>query len=290
MDEGIEEMTACMRMAASSGAYSDLTIQCGSKQWTVHKLILCTRSEYFAAACKPNAFKEGDMSLIRLVATTDEGHADDIGADDPEAVRCMVNFLYRHDYTPARVHITSEEANQGMATKVETPTRQNNYHQQQTKPAPVLKPSGDCNTAMHAKVYALGSKYGIRSLQAVAKIKFAEAATYAWNNSTFIEAIDLVYKNTPDDDKGLRDIVARTIIDHSAVLTPKAGVEACVRNIDGLAFDLLKLKSTSKPDVDGPSCNKCGSSKVGRCPYCCQHIVSCDCNTESACSKCQNRL
>lgn len=40
-----------------TGAYSDLTIRCGGYERKVHRAIICTRSDVFAAACKPNAFK-----------------------------------------------------------------------------------------------------------------------------------------------------------------------------------------------------------------------------------------
>ena len=44
-------------MLLKTGAYSDLTIKCGKHTFHVHKNIVFTRSEYFATACKPGAFK-----------------------------------------------------------------------------------------------------------------------------------------------------------------------------------------------------------------------------------------
>ena len=49
-----------------TGIYSDLVIKCGQLKLNVHRAIVCTRSEYFAAACKPNAFKvSGSCSVAR---------------------------------------------------------------------------------------------------------------------------------------------------------------------------------------------------------------------------------
>jgi hypothetical protein len=223
--------------------------------------------------------QEGVDSCIRLLATTDKGHGDDLGADDPEAVGLMVAFLYHHNYTAPKVLVTTESCNQKPPS---TGTKKKKMPH-----APKITPTGDCNTTMHARLYALGSKYGINSLQEVAKIKFAEAATYAWNHSDFITAAEIVYTTTPDTDKGLRDIVSRTIVEHAAVITGRPRMEQCIRGIDGLAYDLFNSKSTLEAEVKSSSCNTidCGTRHTDDCATCGDLFFSCACNTSRRCNK-----
>ena len=60
------------------GKYSDLTIVCNSKKYSVHRAIICSRSDFFEGACR-NPFRESEMGVI------------DLTEDDPEAVEHMVN-------------------------------------------------------------------------------------------------------------------------------------------------------------------------------------------------------
>lgn len=152
---------------------------------------------------------------------------------------------------------------------------------------PALTPCGDCNTIMHAKMYALGSKYGIKSLKDVALGKFKEAAMYAWNHGDFVEAIGIVYSTTPDGDKGLRDIVTRVLLDHSQVISGKQAVEACIRGIDGLAYDLWKASSANaNMATSGPSCAVCGTARAHSCYSCGATYLVCNCPAYSHCERC----
>lgn len=45
-----------------TGLYSDLTLRCGSKDFKVHKAVVCAQSEFFANACKPEGFKVSSFS------------------------------------------------------------------------------------------------------------------------------------------------------------------------------------------------------------------------------------
>ncbi|EMC94017.1 hypothetical protein BAUCODRAFT_158650 [Baudoinia panamericana UAMH 10762] len=265
-----------------SGAYSDLTIKCGSFEAKVHKVIVCTRSAYFAAACKPGGFAEGQTGTVVLKAARDDN---DIGADDPEAVKLMIDFLYKHDYTATRVVVTEDEAHITAYAK-ESQTAGSFFpafhglsgSQWPSKHNDKVTPTGDCNTVMHAKMYALGSKYGIHSLQDAALGKFMKAATYAWNSEAFVVALRLVYTTTPENDKGLRNVATQTLLRHEDVLLRKGSMEKCMRSIDGLAYDLLKAKQTMKPDTNGPCCNTCGTANVKLCCNCHEQSVSCNCD------------
>lgn len=60
------------------GKYSDLTVTCNYRQWSVHKAILCSRSGFFDGACS-NQFREADTGVI------------DLSEDDEEAVEQMIH-------------------------------------------------------------------------------------------------------------------------------------------------------------------------------------------------------
>ena len=50
--------------AFQSGKYSDLTINCASDEYKVHRIIVCQRSKFFAAACD-NGFKVSLEDMLK---------------------------------------------------------------------------------------------------------------------------------------------------------------------------------------------------------------------------------
>lgn len=65
-----------------SGKYSDLTIICGDKRYSVHRALLASRSTFFDGACR-NPFRESETGVI------------DLTEDDPEAVEHMVHCKHQ---------------------------------------------------------------------------------------------------------------------------------------------------------------------------------------------------
>ncbi|KAK5124983.1 hypothetical protein LTR85_001173 [Meristemomyces frigidus] len=94
MENTIEEVTAksqselliSVTRLFEVGEYSDLTIVCGPRTFKVHKATICPRSEVFWSACRKGCFKEGEENLITLEASSSDPEADNVGADDPEAI------------------------------------------------------------------------------------------------------------------------------------------------------------------------------------------------------------
>ena len=189
----------------------------------------------------------------------------------------MIDFLYLHDYPTIRTGLGSSEAFKG-ASKGLFDLR-----------------LGDSGAVFHAKVYALGSKYQIPSLQSASLKKFEAAAALAWATDEFVHAVHLVHSTTPDSDKGLRDITARVILEHGDELCNKPAMEAVVRSFDGLAYGLLKEQTKRTRKTKGPKCLTCYNVYIRNCEdtnYCSGQFISCDCYDRKACGGffCENCL
>ncbi len=91
-------------------------------------------------------------------------------------------------------------------------------------------------------MYEIGDKYYVSGLKQLAKRKFEAASAIYWNDPKFAEAAHHAFSTTPDHDKGLRDIVCKTISNHMSLLK-KPEIEALMTNFNGLAFGVLKQKS-----------------------------------------------
>lgn len=91
-------------------------------------------------------------------------------------------------------------------------------------------------------MYEIGDKYYVSGLKDLSKSKFEIACAFHWKDPKFAQAAHHAYSTTPDHDKGLRDIVCKTISDHM-ILLKEPEIEALLTNFNGLAFGLLKQKS-----------------------------------------------
>lgn len=70
----------------------------------------------------------------------------------------------------------------------------------------------------HANVYAMGEKYGANSVKDAARKKFREAVQSQWSEAIFPDAVKLVYETTPQNDRGLRNVVTKLAAGHAREL------------------------------------------------------------------------
>jgi hypothetical protein len=145
----------------------------------------------------------------------------------------MVHFLYHQDYT---FEAPSEPARKKVRITINSKPGDITAKQQQPQRTP-----GD-DMIGHARVFTIATKYGIPSLKQAAIDKFQSAVKQHWSHKTFPEVIEEVYTTTPEEVRELRVVIARTILKNPKSLQVKE-VEDAIRSIDGLAFDLLKLKT-----------------------------------------------
>ncbi|KAF5594762.1 speckle-type POZ [Fusarium pseudocircinatum] len=232
-----------------SEMYSDLKIACGWDIHKVHKAIVCPRSTFFTAACNGN-FKEGLENMIHLPD------------DDPVVVREMVYYLYNldlvgYEFVPEDGNFVEEELSD---TEYDGATIRRmewlghrfvgnrfvgNRRVKRLVPKLGVRIGPPKNLRLFAKVYAIGEKYGIPGLKAIALSKFETLAKAYAQTEDFRLAAEEVYTSTIDQDRGMRDVVVKTVEENIALLND-AGFEALAKNTE-LGHDLLmKLTSTRR--------------------------------------------
>jgi len=104
----------------------------------------------------------------------------------------------------------------------------------------------------HVNVYAIAEKFNISGLKLLATQKFDSASAAHWDTPEFLKAIHQVYTTTIESDRGLRNVVLRTLNDHSRLLD-KGEIRAVLQQIHALAYELLIYKHTGDVEVFGSS-------------------------------------
>ncbi|KAG9495461.1 hypothetical protein J7337_013709 [Fusarium musae] len=225
--------------------YSDLKIACGWDIHKVHKAIICPRSTFFTAACNGN-FKEGLESMINLPD------------DDPTVVREMIYYLYNldlvgYEFIPEDGNYIEEDLSDTEYDDQTMRRWQRHHHSRFVGKRRVrglvpklgVRIGPPKNLPLFAKVYAIGEKYGIPGLKAIAFSKFEALAKAYANTNDFRIAAEEVYTSTIDQDRGMRDIVVKTVEENVALLN-NADFEALAKNTE-LGHDLLmKITSTQR--------------------------------------------
>lgn len=145
---------------------------------------------------------------------------------DDAIVEAMIHFMYHFDYSNT----------QGISTMV-----------------------------FNAQVYSLADRYMIPALKHLAKDKFATAIKTGWSMDDFLLAVDVVYSSSPEDDRGLRDLVVGVSGENLEMLLKNTGFQNLLGEKPKFAADII---------MSGVS-RKFGSenrARTYRCPSCGNNI------------------
>ncbi|KAH7149118.1 hypothetical protein B0J13DRAFT_550713 [Dactylonectria estremocensis] len=207
-------------ISAESGVYSDLLIKCGTDEYYVHKILLCTRSPFFAKACD-GPFKEGQSGEI------------DLPDDDPEAVASMICYLYRGCYP--RVEADAERPQE---KRLGSPWNAETYGEETIS----LQDEYLC---LHAKVYAIAEKYQVSGLKEMALRNFSFLVPRTISPHNFAEASEIAYTMTIDSDRGLRDLVVEVLFSKSQFLEDEA-LKKLLKRLPDLTYDYVMYQHRKK--------------------------------------------
>ncbi|KAI4666976.1 uncharacterized protein J4E79_001657 [Alternaria viburni] len=250
-----KQLITTLKNLLVTGASSDFTVTCGPDTYKVHKNIVCSRAGFFA-----RALRFGGKEAIENTV--------DLPEDDPAVIKLLFQWIYEGDYEPTADQAPADQEPVWPSTECEAkfPHRCcNGWGSCQTTVCTHHTCGTDCDRdcnsftcrscepgaeaseeekelLIHAKMYEIADKYDIPGLKDLVKVKFRLACKLSWNTLAFGNAAHYAFSTTPDDDKGLRDIVTDTIAAHMKALLKLPEIGALLIEFNGLAYDLLKTR------------------------------------------------
>jgi hypothetical protein len=206
-----------------------------------------------------------------------EWDSPDRADDDPRAVKLMIDYLYLGDYDAGTPTVTDPippvtiehavEARQTLQPREDpwnfdtgsiAPPPQSEFNEDMWGAPPTKKKKGKkfrvpaaepppdiSPLEMHAKMFAIASKYEIKSLEQTACEKFKAEFDRDWSTPDLIAAIDVVCNHTPDRKIELRNALKDAIARHAATLVEQPDFGKAVASIDGLAYELFSWKTAA---------------------------------------------
>jgi hypothetical protein len=129
-------------------------------------------------------------------------------------VQKFLEFLYKGDYSDKESGIKEEASSAGRI---------------------------DGSLLLDVKLYIMGDKYDVQRLKSLAKAKYETAVATEWNiDSSFSASLKLLYEETLDSDRFLKDIAMKTASDHAKELTDRGEFVSLCKENGEIAFDILK--------------------------------------------------
>ncbi|KAI4099365.1 MAG: hypothetical protein LQ339_006040 [Xanthoria mediterranea] len=180
-----------------SGNFTDFTIACGKLEWKVHRVVICSHSDYFR---RLEGFEEGKTSRL------------DLQEENPAVVAKLVNYLYTCDYDDCVFDFPGHDSEDSNAKESEEASNEDSRERSKSQ---AFKPG---ELALHARMYVVGDMYCVDQLKLLAKAKFSAALVNDWDKEDFPEIIRFIYDNTVSSDRGLRESLVPTLLQHKEIL------------------------------------------------------------------------
>jgi len=133
----------------------------------------------------------------------------------------MIDFLYGLDYDDYRSDAeeyptTTGSDNSAPAKPIFTFGNTTKISEPSYSSHPISHNS--YSLLINAKIYVIADKYDIQALKEWATTKYKEVLPTTWNSTAFIESARLIYDNTLDNDRVLRDIIIQKASENVKVL------------------------------------------------------------------------
>ncbi|CZR56333.1 uncharacterized protein PAC_06221 [Phialocephala subalpina] len=206
-----------------TGKWPDLVIKCRGKEWKVHRVVACLPSKVLSTIV--------DSGFLKIVetdfqASVQEGTTGviDLSASEPDIVDCMIRFLYTNDYSYTEKAESVPVANTGFFHRI--------Y-------------SGE-TLVTNAKVYVLAEFLDLPALKKTAAEKFASHLAREGLSPGFTESLRIMYSETPESDRDLKDLALGYALQHAAGLLEREDFAAFCKDKESKEFTFEMLKATTE--------------------------------------------
>jgi hypothetical protein len=139
-----------------------------------------------------------------------------LSEDEPDIVRCMLQYLYTSDYKLDTPFLTLQDMSIGGKSQTTL----------------------SCALITHAKVYIMADRNDIPGLKVLAKLRYTREVSFQWTKPTFITSLGLIYENTVPSDSA-RSMALTTICANIKVLQGRSDWVELLRNNADIACDVL---------------------------------------------------
>lgn len=189
--------------------------------------------------------------------------------DDSDIVKNMVDFLYTTDYNDFRSvgEMDLDRKASGLPGAPDAfemkPDESDESEEDSFIPfGPRREKSPENSTVnrleynpqaliTNAKTYIIADKNGIEALKKLATTKYEQVVLKCWNECAFAESARLIYENTMETDRTIRDIIAKTASVNIKALLDRGEFVEMLNSCGELATDILKREVASSKPVNG---------------------------------------
>lgn len=120
-----------------------------------------------------------------------------------------------------------------------------------------------------AKVYIIADAFDIQALKDLAAAKYGVIVVDSWNDPTFVESVRILYENTCEDDRSIKDIAIKTARINIKALLDRGEFRTLLKDIGEVAYDVLSSSIEKDSAEKKPTAAKCKS--CGGKAYCPSH-------------------
>jgi hypothetical protein len=196
----------------------------------IFRILESSKYSDLTITCQGQAFKVHHIFICpqskALAACVESGFKESITGeikldhDDPEAVHKMISFFYTQTYT---LDDTASE--------------------------PLLS---------HTRIYITADKYDVPLLKRLAGENYYKVTLEKFDENLFlfIDSLKMIYDETPESDKSLRDVAIKAAWNNLRdLMETKAFVELLKENPD-ISVDILKVASKHAPETPQPQLHR----------------------------------